>query len=782
MRTFGGDVMDAGTTNAEGFVEWDGNGGLTNTCGNAVAYMFWLSVPSPNPYAFDVLWPTDSPYVHDFNQIEPASGLLAARQTLNLGVECACIGDGEPCTDDRCDNGTCGYAPFGFLPDEPEVCNGDDDNCDGVVDEGLPEGDACFDGQYIGCADETREGFMAWHDFPLVAACGGAWSVAGFEHRTCQSAGGNHGTKATGTGCSAADLCAIGWHVCYGPEDVDARLGAGDCSDALDPRYPNFGSGPLASGLSVPPGAAFFATAARTDGAGCSDGVGDQARASGVFGCGNLGAATDACGALDRASGALCAGLRDGAAGQGDHPASDYGYAAPEEWAWSCAADGAPLKSAPDRQGGVLCCKDSDATLPEVCDGRDNDLDGATDEHAFNGVSAVEVGAVCRDGAQCGTLACAADGGWACSALGACTADSTCDGFDDDGDGSTDEEFDGTETRCGIGACAATGTRSCSDGVIAETCTPGAKAEATDVTCDGIDGDCDGDEDEEFRDGLSRCGVGACEATGQATCIFGALIDTCVPKTSSKRVDDTCNSLDDDCDGTSDEEVAATPTTCGSGACAGSGAMTCVNGAMTDTCRPSGPATDVTCDGIDDDCDGGTDEDNVATVTTCGVGACAGNSGSSACSNGAELDSCDPLARAGKRPATRSTTTATARPTKASTAALRSIRTRTRPSRTRAAEAARTLAAAATAAGSTRRPSARRSPSCSDAGGWRRRRDPRARERKHDATVDGMKGRMSGPTTSAPSIATAASKLVRSTPRKGSPCRAYGVLQLESKL
>ena len=36
-------------------------------------------------------------------------------------------------------------------------------------------------------------------------------------------------------------------------------------------------------------------------------------------------------GALDRASGALCAGLRDGAAGQGDHPASDYGYAAPEE-------------------------------------------------------------------------------------------------------------------------------------------------------------------------------------------------------------------------------------------------------------------------------------------------------------------------------------------------------------------------------------------------------------------------------------------------------------------
>ena len=29
-------------------------------------------------------------------------------------------------------------------------------------------------------------------------------------------------------------------------------------------------------------------------------------------------------------------------------------------------------KSRPDDQGGVLCCKDTDPTLPEVCDGIDN--------------------------------------------------------------------------------------------------------------------------------------------------------------------------------------------------------------------------------------------------------------------------------------------------------------------------------------------------------------------------------------------------------------------------
>ena len=55
---------------------------------------------------------------------------------------------------------------------------------------------------------------------------------------------------------------------------------------------------------------------------------------------------------------------------------------------------------------------------------------------------------------------------------------------------------------------------------------------------------------------------------------------------------------------------------------------------------------DVTCDGLDDDCDGVADEDYVPTATTCGVGACTGNAGQLECQAGSLVDTWDPLAGA----------------------------------------------------------------------------------------------------------------------------------------
>ncbi len=135
---------------------------------------------------------------------------------------------------------------------------------------------------------------------------------------------------------------------------------------------------------------------------------------------------------------------------------------------------------------------------------------------------------------------------------------------------------------------------------------------------------------------------------------IGGVPQTCTPGTGTA---ETCNGIDDDCDDLTDEDGAGDPltqpTTCGVGACAGNpGVETCTGGAFGgDTCDPLAGATAETCNGIDDDCDGATDEDGaglpLTQPTTCGVGTCAGNTGVETCTGGAfGGDTCDPLAGA----------------------------------------------------------------------------------------------------------------------------------------
>jgi hypothetical protein len=283
---------------------------------------------------------------------------------------------------------------------------------------------------------------------------------------------------------------------------------------------------------------------------------------------------------------------------------------------------------------GAVTPAASDAT----CDARDEDCDGAVDDNYVRRVTRCGVGAC----AALGMTACVAGRVQDSCAPGApAVDDATCNGVDDDCNGAVDEEATPTPVRCGAGACAAEGEVVCTAGALIDTCRPGVGA-ADDTTCDGLDDDCDGSTDEDFRATATECGAGACTAVGTTRCVAGAVVDTC--RAAAAHPDDaTCDAIDDDCDGALDEDFAAQATTCGRGVCAAAGQRTCAAGRVTDDCRPGAPSGDDTaCDGLDDDCDGVADDGFVPVPTTCGEGLCRA-AGEIACVDGRRVEACSPL-------------------------------------------------------------------------------------------------------------------------------------------
>jgi len=192
--------------------------------------------------------------------------------------------------------------------------------------------------------------------------------------------------------------------------------------------------------------------------------------------------------------------------------------------------------------------------------------------------------------------------------------DFVCDGIDNDCDGVADNGYSNTVTGCGVGACATVGSLTCVGGVEVDTCVEGTPSAEV---CDGVDNDCDGVIDDEFIETPTSCGVGACAAAGVNACVAGEVVDTCTAGTPSA---ETCNGVDDNCNGVVDDGFVGVPTSCGVGECSASGSTACVGGEVVDTCTAGTPSAEV-CDGSDNNCNGAVDDgvDDVYSGTDVGV-------------------------------------------------------------------------------------------------------------------------------------------------------------------
>ena len=130
--------------------------------------------------------------------------------------------------------------------------------------------------------------------------------------------------------------------------------------------------------------------------------------------------------------------------------------------------------------------------------------------------------------------------------------------------------------------------------------------------------DCDDADPNVQASGQRSCpGVGVTQGScraGSQSCTNGVWT-TCTGQVGPTA--EACNDEDDDCNGTADDGLPA--FVCGLGACQNS-VPACSAGALA-TCVPHSPtnnvAMDITCDGVDDDCDGLIDEDCPAVISAC---------------------------------------------------------------------------------------------------------------------------------------------------------------------
>ncbi len=215
------------------------------------------------------------------------------------------------------------------------------------------------------------------------------------------------------------------------------------------------------------------------------------------------------------------------------------------------------------------------------------------------------------------------------------------DAGDDDageGDAAGDAEVmrDGPAPDAPVGPCAPGEVRDCGRNVGLcraglQTCLPDAmwggcegSVEPRDEVCNGADDDCNGEIDDGFDVGAACEGVGACGA-GTVEC-RSPVATRCSTEPGGSRDEaagEGCNGVDDDCDGVTDEGLAVGEDCvgmCGPGAreCDAEERLVC----STDPGGSESEPTPEECNQRDDDCDGTVDEDFELGAACDGEGAC----------------------------------------------------------------------------------------------------------------------------------------------------------------
>jgi len=201
----------------------------------------------------------------------------------------------------------------------------------------------------VGCSDGTREGFANQTTFRRIAACEGAWTVAGMPAAaSCGLASGNSSANPGGTGCAAADLCAGDFHVCQSQAEVLADLPAGQtCVNQTWSANLFFAT--EQSG----PGCDICDVGGVCSWSGCTGCENFGACDNDVFGCGSMGSAVTSatCGVLNEFTDNQCGSLAAAGGWSCNAPAApDGGYGA------GCFEKLTITKSAGKVGGGVLCC------------------------------------------------------------------------------------------------------------------------------------------------------------------------------------------------------------------------------------------------------------------------------------------------------------------------------------------------------------------------------------------------------------------------------------------
>jgi hypothetical protein len=203
---------------------------------------------------------------------------------------------------------------------------------------------------------------------------------------------------------------------------------------------------------------------------------------------------------------------------------------------------------------GTVKCVQNTTAIPEVCDGKDNNCDGIPDNPPFDD----DTGNQCQTGEMgvcaAGTVTCV-NGATKCVRNLQPSATETCNGLDDNCDGTTDEGSPGAGMSCtvviggvpnkgecavGVTGCGANGQLDCIQ-----------QNQATSELCDNKDNDCNGSIDDNVSL-PSSCDVpgeeGECKK-GTPKCFAGAI--DCQKTVNSKP--EICDKLDNDCNGTPDD-------------------------------------------------------------------------------------------------------------------------------------------------------------------------------------------------------------------------------------